>query len=157
LILSYGTFSGILPGARRRVNNNRELVQAQGKDEIVKKTLLIGATIIVACSVCNRSDGDRLARVAGKVTQKIQELLPERTPLTGSFALTSGVNLDNRVRDRFKTDRYLAPLPIDIDVNVSTVRLRGPVNDEVLKRRAVEIAESTVGVEKVVDEIVVTK
>ncbi len=124
----------------------------------MQKNLLIGATLIVACSGCNRSDGDRLARVAGTVTQKIQELLPERTPLTGSFGLASSAGLENRVRDRFKFDRYLAPLPIEIDANeVNIVRLRGAVDEAVLKQRAVEIAESTVGVEKVVDEIVVAK
>jgi hyperosmotically inducible periplasmic protein len=124
----------------------------------VRRTLSIAAIFIIAGSGCNRSDGDRLTRVAGKVTEKIQELLPERTPLTGSFGLASSVNLDNRVRDRFKTDRYLAPLPIEIDANEGgTVRLRGSVDDAVLKQRAVEIAESTVGVEKVLDEIVVAK
>jgi hypothetical protein len=130
----------------------------QGKEAFVKKNLLIAATLIVACSGCNRSDGDRLARVAGTVTQKIQELLPERTPLTGSFGLDNSAGLENRVRDRFKFDRYLAPLPIEIDANDGNiVRLRGAVDDTVLKQRAIEIAESTVGVEKVVDEIVVAK
>jgi hyperosmotically inducible periplasmic protein len=124
----------------------------------VRRILSIVAFFVIAESGCNRSDGDRLTRVAVKLTEKIQELQPERTPLTGSFGITSSVNLDSRVRDRFKTDRYLAPLPIEIDANEgSTVRLRGSVDDAVLKQRAVEIAESTVGVEKVVDEIVVAK
>jgi hyperosmotically inducible periplasmic protein len=124
---------------------------------MVKKSLSIGVMVIVACSGCNRSDGDRLARVAAVVTQKFEDLLPERTPLAGNFSFIGGAGIENRVRDRFQSDRYLAPLPIEIYGHDSNVRLRGSVNDAVLKQRAVEIAESTVGVEKVVDEIVVAK
>ena len=123
----------------------------------MKKPLLIAVTLLAACSGCNRSDWrPDLTRVASTVTRKVEELLPERSPLTGSFGL-GDVDLGNRVRDRFKFYRYLAPLAIEIDANDSLVRLRGSVVDAVLKQRAIEFAESTVGVEKVVDEIVVAK
>lgn len=106
---------------------------------------------------CKRSDGDRLARVGNKVTQKVQALVPERTPFRGSIELNSHSELETRVRQRFQSDTYLAPQPIDLIFEGNVVRLRGQLDDPVLKHRAVEIAESTVGVANVIDEIVVAK
>ena len=106
---------------------------------------------------CNRSDGDKLARVGWKVADKVQALVPDRTPFGASLPGAKQPSLEERVRQRFKLDRYLAAVPIDVIADRGGVRLRGHVDDEILKRRAVEIAESTVGVEKVTDEIAVVK
>jgi BON domain-containing protein len=105
---------------------------------------------------CDRSDADKLARVGWKVTEKVQALVPDRTPFGGAIPGARQPGLQNHVRERFKLDRYLAGQPIEVTAEGGEVRLRGQVDDEVLKRRAVETAESTVGVEKVVDEMVVT-
>jgi len=120
----------------------------------MKRTLLFAAISVLGCTGCNRSDGDRLARIGSKVAQKVQDLVPE-TPLAGSLSLTPSANLEGRVRDRFKNDRYLAPASIEISVYEGAVRLKGQVDNAILKRRAVELAESTVGVEKVVDDLIV--
>ncbi len=106
---------------------------------------------------CDRSDADKLARVGWKVTEKVQALVPDRTPFGGPLPGARQPGLEDRVRERFKFDRYLTAQPIEVTAEGGGVRLRGQVDDEVLKRRAVEIAESTVGVEKVIDEIAVMK
>jgi hyperosmotically inducible periplasmic protein len=106
---------------------------------------------------CNRADGDKLARVGWKVTEKVHALIPSRTPFGDALPAGRQSGPEDRVRERFKTDRYLTTAAIEVIAEGGSIRLRGQVNDEVLKRRAVEIAESTVGVEKVVDEIVVVR
>jgi osmotically-inducible protein OsmY len=106
---------------------------------------------------CNRGDSDKLVRVGRKVTEKVQALIPSRTPLGDALPAGKHHGVEDRVRERFKLDRYLTSASIDVIAEAGRVRLRGQVDNEVLKRRAVEIAESTVGVEKVVDEIAVAK
>lgn len=121
------------------------------------KLLPVVAILPVLAIGCNRTDADKLARVGWRVADKVQALIPDRTPFGSALPNSKQPGLDDRVRERFKQDRYLTSSPIEITADGNSIRLRGQVNDEILKRRAVEIAESTVGVEKVIDEIVVSK
>jgi BON domain len=107
----------------------------------------------VATTGCERQDAERLTRVGWKVADKVQGLVPDKTPWGGSWSATPDMSLEGRVRARFEADKYLASLNIEVIATDHGVRLRGRVTDEVLKRRAVEMAESTVGVEKVADEL----
>lgn len=104
---------------------------------------------------CNRNDGERLALIGRMLTQKVEALVPDRNPLQGPFGRhgPTAESLEDRVRVRIKDDRYLSTVPIEVMVEGTGVRLRGRVEDEALRRRAVELAESTVGVEKVIDEM----
>ncbi len=119
------------------------------------KRLALLPVILALATGCNRSDGDRLARVGAKVTQHAQALVPDRTPFGNPVGLAKSAGIEERVRERFNSDRFLQGLPIEISSQEDAVRLSGQVGDALLKNRAVEIAESTVGVEKVIDEIVV--
>jgi hypothetical protein len=124
----------------------------------MKKMLLFAAFCLLGSSGCNRSDGVRLGKIGVKVADKVQVLLPDHTPFVPpSLGTMSDATLESRVRVRFQTDRYLTSLPIEIIVELASVRLKGQVDSDVLKQRAVEIAESTVGVEKVVDELLVVR
>jgi osmotically-inducible protein OsmY len=102
---------------------------------------------------CDRTDGNRLANVGRKVAEKVQVLVPERTPF--GAPITTSSNVEDRVKERFRSDRFLSPIQFEFAVDGSTIRLKGIVDDEVLKKRAVEIAGSTVGVDKVIDELTV--
>jgi BON domain len=114
---------------------------------------LIVLASAVAAAGCERQDAERLTRVGWKVADKLQGLVPDKTPWGASWSGMSDISLEGRVRARFEADKYLAPLNIEVIATDHGVRLRGRVTDEVLKRRAVELAESTVGVEKVADEL----
>ena len=107
--------------------------------------------LIPLAAGCDSQDGDRLARVGRVVTNKVQALAPSRTPFADSIALNQ--NPEDHVRSRIRSDRYLLAQSIDVSADGGTVHLKGSVDQEVLKRRAVEIAESTVGVDKVIDEL----
>jgi hypothetical protein len=115
------------------------------------RTLLRALLLIPLSTGCDPQDSERLARVGRVVTTKVQALAPQRTPFAESIGLNQ--NPEERVRSRIRSDRYLSALPIDVSADGGTVRLKGSVDQEVLKRRAVEIAESTVGVDKVIDEL----
>lgn len=119
----------------------------------MKRLALLPLCLLLPLTGCQRSDADRLARVGWKVTEKVQALVPARTPFGGALGLTKSQILAERVRDRFTNDRYLAPIALEINADGNAIRLTGKVNDQVLKQRAIEIASSTVGVESVVDEL----
>jgi len=113
---------------------------------------LMVASFAVAPAGCEGQDAERLTRVGWKVADKLQGLVPDKTPWGASWSPVPDGSLEARVRARFEADKYLAPLNIEVVATDHGVRLRGRVTDDVLKRRAVELAESTVGVEKVADE-----
>jgi len=63
-----------------------------------------------------------------------------------------------RVTDRIKWDKQLVSSTLQLVVQADgTVNVRGSVIDEAAKRRAVDLAENTVGVTRVVDELAVIK
>jgi hyperosmotically inducible periplasmic protein len=63
-----------------------------------------------------------------------------------------------RVTERIKWDKQLVSSTLQLVVQADgTVHLRGSVTDEAAKARAVDLAESTVGVTRVVDELAVIK
>lgn len=115
------------------------------------RTTLLAIALLPLAAGCDRHDGERLARVGRVVTHKIEALTPARTPFGDPIGLRR--NLEERVRERFRSDRYLAGQAIEVTAEENAVRLKGSVDQVVLKRRAVEIADATVGVEKVIDEL----
>jgi osmotically-inducible protein OsmY len=54
---------------------------------------------------------------------------------------------------RLRLDKGLADAEIDIEAKGSVVTIRGSLVDAALRQRAVELAQGTVGVEQVVDEL----
>jgi hypothetical protein len=122
----------------------------------MRKALLLIVAIVPLTTGCDSHDGDRLARVGRKVTQKVEALIPQRSPFGNSIGLGKSPSVEERVRERFKSDRHLAPQAIEITAEGGIIHLKGTVDREVLQRRAVEIAESTIGVDKVVDELAFT-
>jgi hypothetical protein len=98
---------------------------------------------------CNSSDQDHLARAAGKAREKIKDATGE-----SSRGLTTGwqsMALDARVSARLRWDKVLSNEQIQVQATGGMIELKGTVRDLTQRRRAVELAESTVGTEQVLD------
>lgn len=135
--------------------NTAGLQSGRSKSEGRMRTLRwVGLAWLIAATGCGRQDAEKLARVGWKLAEKFQRLVPEPFPF-GGMSLAADPSLEGRVRARIRADKFLAPQNIEVLATAGGVRLRGTVDDPVLKRRAVEMAESTVGVEKVVDELTI--
>jgi len=66
------------------------------------------------------------------------------------------MGVQGRVYGRLRWDKHLDSTQLDIDVQQdNTVILRGQVASPAAKKKAVELANDTVGVTRVVDELVV--
>jgi hypothetical protein len=101
---------------------------------------------------CTREDSDRLARVGRKAVEKTEFLRGNlATGLEGLRSNLDEVGLDARVAYRLRWDRSLADSPIGVYAHGRVIELKGTVHNLDERRRAVELAESTTGVEQVKD------
>ena len=116
--------------------------------------------LLVALSLwgtgCNRQDTECLARIGHKTVARTGAL-------TGNFrdTLTSGwhgvcaaadeTGLEGRVTTRLRWDQSLSETSISVHIKDGAVELSGTVADLAKRRRAVALAETTTGVDKVVD------
>jgi osmotically-inducible protein OsmY len=110
---------------------------------------------VVCLAGCNQQDADGLARIGKKVAARAGSAAG---PLRDRF--DSGVrglaSVKERVQARLRWDRQLADAAIDVSANAGDVELKGVLATEEQRRRAVELAESTHGVERVTDSLQTT-
>ena len=66
-----------------------------------------------------------------------------------------GTALKVKVKSALLADRGVAALDIHVDTNAGVVTLAGEVESTEMRNRAVEIAEATPGVVRVVDQLIV--
>jgi osmotically-inducible protein OsmY len=119
--------------------------------------VLVSLGLTVGAIGCSQEDPDHLARVAKCVAAKGEGLTGDADKtLTGWQALQTNLDeltLDARVSARLRWDKDLAGAQIQVQAREGAVELKGTVRDLAQRRRAVELAESTVGTEKVVDRL----
>jgi len=114
---------------------------------------------LLAAAGCGKDDADGLARVGGKVAAYIDALTGgARGKLGDSWDAARGcwsdAALDGRVATRLRWDKGLAGARVQAaSAGPGVVRLSGSVEGAAQRDRALDLARSTVGVEKVIDEI----
>ncbi|HYT93751.1 MAG TPA: BON domain-containing protein [Gemmataceae bacterium] len=108
---------------------------------------------------CNRQDTDRLARVGRRLVAKTAALAGDlRDNLNGTgwqgFCATwEHAGLEARVAARLRWDKDLTGAAVSVQASGAAMELKGTVLDLAQRRRAVELAERTAGVEKVTDAL----
>lgn len=118
--------------------------------------ILAGLFVVLVGSQFQVSDSDRLAAVGRLTTAKIRLALPPTADLTGPIEAIRKIlptRPEDTVRTRLAADKRLANVDVQIAAEGGTVRLRGVVPDTVTRKVIVSLAENTVGVEKVIDEL----
>lgn len=126
--------------------------------QFVSVVLLIILFILLVGSRFEPSDGDRLAAIGRITTGKVRGAMPPAEKLAGPLdSLRRGLptRLEDRVKNRLETDRGLQGIAFTVSADGETITLRGIVPDVNARKHAVDLAESTVGVEKVIDELAV--
>lgn len=107
---------------------------------------------------CENHDAEHLSRLGEKLRQKAEALVagsngPLAQAWPGLSLAGSEMPLDVRLSTRLRWDKKLADLNLLVKVEGTTAELTGEVKEADQRRRAVELAESTVGVEKVTDKL----
>jgi osmotically-inducible protein OsmY len=115
--------------------------------------LLIGLVLVAAG--CSRQDSQRLARVGKKIVERAEEMTggAQEKLVGGLQNVQDGTGLSARVASRLRWDVDVGDVEITVRTQGNVVELRGRVESLKQRRRAVELAETTVGVARVVDLI----
>ncbi len=119
---------------------------------------LAALALLLLAAGCDGQDADHLARVSRKALARAGYLSghTDDRPPSGWQAVQASldeVTIDARVSARLRWDKNLAGVTIQTRAAGTVVELYGNVRDLNQRRRAVELAESTTGVEKVVDQL----
>jgi hypothetical protein len=114
--------------------------------------------LLLTAAGCSQQDADRLVCVGHKGVQRLRELTGEARDTfadelhsLGSDPLQASVAA--RVATRLRLERALSGSGIEVRASGADVELHGEVQGEPRRRRAVDLAETTVGVERVVDRL----
>lgn len=112
------------------------------------------ALSVVVITGCNRQDTDGLGRIGRKVLDRTQVAAsPLREKFDHTLKGIGATSVKDRVQQRLQWDKALAETSIAVTVTDNVVQLKGNLKNAEQRRRAVELAESTAGVERVTDEL----
>lgn len=119
-----------------------------------------GLILLLTLGVCGcGQDVERLGRIGHRAADRLAELTGDtrirlRDGWQAMRGLENAVPLENRVKLRLRWDNALTAATIQVDaLGKDVVRLRGTMANVRQRQRAVELAGTTVGVKKVVDEM----
>ncbi len=115
------------------------------------------ALILTSCTTlagCNRQDTECLSRIGRKVTAHAKNSVGDvggklDLPRTGRRDLT----LQEKIHDRLRFENTLIDVNFEVTVKDKEVELKGTVNQAAQRQRAIELAETLAGVEKVTNSI----
>jgi len=126
----------------------------------VQKPLVVVLFVVIvsgALGFSKKTDAEVLTRVGMTSARKVTAEMPPASQLAGPLAATKKGDLlpiEDRVRLRFQTEKALEGAKITVIAEGGEVRLRGEVANALVRARAVELAQTTLGVEKVTNELV---
>jgi len=116
------------------------------------KSILV--LLLLSGAGCNRQDIDGLGRIGRRVLERTQAATsPLREKFDHTLQGIGTLGLRQRVQHRLQWDKALADTTIDVAVTDKEVELRGTIRRDEQRRRAIELAEFTVGVERVTDHL----
>ena len=113
-----------------------------------------------AIAASKKSDPDTFAQIGQTVGVKVKGSLPDGSTVSGplvAFKPGDALPVEEKVRMRIHTDKKMegAEVVVQAGATPGEVKLRGVVANSDQAHRAVRLAEGTVGVESVVNELAV--
>jgi osmotically-inducible protein OsmY len=124
--------------------------------QIAAGLILVALFVVLVASRFKASDGERLAAVSRLGVAKVRNALPPSLNVAAPVdALRKELPADPAaaVRARLTADKRFAGVEFRVTADGGAVTLRGVVPDARTRRLAVGVAQNTVGVESVVDEL----
>jgi hypothetical protein len=129
------------------------VVGARSGGGIVLRVVVVCLLLVLAG--CKARDGDILRQVAQRAASKLQDASGPAAQLPAGVPVpVPRVSLVARVEARIRYDRHLADHSLVVRAQgTNAVVVTGTVPEPSIKQRALDLAKSTVGVERVVDEV----
>lgn len=122
----------------------------------MSRWIRIMPAFLVLLTGCQQQDRELLLRFGKRAVGKVQALTEESSSkLLGkqTSAAAQELTIEGKVQSRLNWDKSLADACIQVSGDAGVIALHGSVKDLQQRRRAVELAESTVGTNQVVDEL----
>lgn len=118
-------------------------------------TVFVLGTLVL--TGCNRHDAEALSRIGKKVAAHARNGADEvGAKVDLSWAGTRREpSLHDKVQDRLRFENTLTDIAFEVIVTEKVVELKGTVTSPVQRQRAIELAETVAGVERVTDSILV--
>ncbi|MFO0965729.1 MAG: BON domain-containing protein [Gemmataceae bacterium] len=119
------------------------------------RRLVSFTVLLTAAAGCQKSDTETLARLGRRLADRGQAALDDvRARLDVKWS-PAEPSLEDRVRLRLRYDGDLGEAPVEIKVDGVQVEVSGKARSAEHKNRIVTLIETTKGVERVIDTIVV--
>ena len=117
----------------------------------------VAGAVLLICG-CGEQDAVQLSRIGQLMAGKVEALTVDaNAKLANGWQAMRGdatqVGLDARVAARLRWDKLLEKTTIDVHCEMGVATLKGTITEGAQRKRAVDLAQSTAGVEKVVDEL----
>ncbi len=130
-----------------------------------KRVLVIVAfTGVLAGTIATSkpSDVDGMIRIGKLASRHVQSVLPDARRAAGplaAFHAGDALPLEERVRIRVQADKALDGVDVTVVCmgDAGEIKLKGIVANPAQRQRAIELAESTAGVEKVIPELAIVE
>jgi osmotically-inducible protein OsmY len=114
------------------------------------------AIVLFAMIGCNRQDTECLTRIGRKVSAHTKASTSEMGKIDLSWVgMKREPSLQEKVQDRLRYENTLSDVKLEVTVKDKQVELKGTVKTPSQRQRAIELADTVGGVEKVSDAIVV--
>ena len=120
--------------------------------------ILVGLFIVLVGTQFRTSDGDKLAAVARLAGSKIRAAMPPAVSFAApvdALRRELPTRPEEAVRARLAGDKRLAGLNLNVVGEEGAIKLRGVVPDDITRKLIISLAENTMGVERVMDELAV--
>jgi osmotically-inducible protein OsmY len=119
----------------------------------VRSALVAAACVVFAG--CTAQDTECLARIGRKIAERSSGAADTvREQVDGDLkALPRGAGLKEKIEARLRWDAMLSDVTIEVHVTGNEVELKGTVKNESQRRRAGDVAETTIGVQAVNDSL----
>jgi osmotically-inducible protein OsmY len=125
---------------------------------ITYRKYVISAVCLLAVTMaagCNQQDADCLSRIGRKVAAHARSGAGE---VGGKFDLRwarSDPTLQEKIQDRLRFENTLTGITFEVSVKDKEVELKGTVKTPSQRQRAVELADTVAGVDRVIDSLTV--
>jgi hypothetical protein len=155
LLLMLEHLMGILRRLGRGVNQKTgQMRRRQNMGKILTRRRLgvAGlAGLLILSAGCNQQDAEAMSRIGKKLASVAGDLKEHLG--SGWQGVYNGMGLEARVAARLRWDKSLADMTIHVKATGGEIELKGTVQNAEQRRRAVDLAESTAGVERVNDSL----
>lgn len=123
-----------------------------GKMWAARRLCLVGAVgLAVTATGCTEQDAGAMTRIGKKLAGVAGDLKEHLG--SGWQGVYGGMGVEARVAARLHWDKSLSDASIHVKATGAEVELKGTVQTQEQKRRAVDLAETTAGVERVDDAL----